>query len=81
VSKNLSHMTSIQEAAQELHKMLLGTPWYIRIQVMSQPPTDRSAVTDKQEKRDIVVFVRTKAALGGPLTTFKSWPVRYELGA
>ncbi len=79
MSKNLSHMTSIHEASQELHRMFLNSSWYLRCQVMSQPE-ERTAVTSKQEARTIVVYVKDLDAANGPVV-FKSWPVRYELGA
>lgn len=79
MSKNLKHMTSIQEAAQELHKLLLGTPGYLRTQVMSEPEV-RGPVTTKQDTRTIVVYYNNSNSLSGP-TTFNSWPVRYELGS
>jgi hypothetical protein len=78
VSKNLRHMTSIQEAAQELHRRLLGAPWYIGVQVMTHSAA-KGPVSSKQDKQEIVVFVRDLAGVGS-LTTFNSWPVRYELG-
>lgn len=77
--KKLQHLTSIHEAAQELHKRFLGVPWYINCQVISQPP-ERAATTDKQEKREIVVYVRDIEAAENGMTTFNSWPVRYEQG-
>lgn len=80
MSRNLKHLTSIHEAAQELHKRLLGVPWFIRCQVFSQSP-ERAAATDKREKREIVVYVKDlQAAEVGGMTTFNSWPVRYEQG-
>ncbi len=79
MSRNLSHLTSIHEAAQELHKLLLGAPWYIRCQVFSHPP-ERGAATDKKEKREIVVYVKDQKAVDSGITTFNSWPVRYEQG-
>jgi hypothetical protein len=79
MSKNLRHMTSIQEAANELHKLLLGTPGYIRTQVMSSPET-AGPVTNRQDKRAIVVYVRSADNLSEP-SVFNSWPVRYELGS
>lgn len=79
MSRNLKHLTSIHEAAQELHRLLLGASWYIRCQVFSLPP-EKAAATDKREKREIVVYVKDLAAAGG-MTTFNSWPVRYEQGA
>lgn len=75
--KNLKHLTNIHEAAHELHKRLLGSPWYIRIQVMTQPPAS-GPVSNKEEKKEIVVFVRDESQASGP-TTFNSWPVRYEV--
>ncbi len=76
--KNLRHLQSAQEAAQELHKLLLGTPWYIRTQVFTlrQAP---SPVSDKLEKKEIVVYVRDIKASGSGPATFNTWPVRYEL--
>ena len=78
MSKNISHLTSIHQAAQELHKRLLNVPWYICCKVVSQPPVT-TAATDKKEKREIVVYVNDLDAVGA-LQTFNSWPVRYELG-
>lgn len=77
--KNLSHLSNIHEAAQELHRLLLGSPWYINVQVVSQPP-DAGPTTDKRERQDIVVFVRDAEKLTGGMNNFRSWPVRYELG-
>ena len=80
-SRKLQHLTSIHEAAQELHRRLLGVPWYIRCQVFSHPP-ERAAATDKQERREIVVYVKdVQAAEYSGMTMFNSWPVRYEQGA
>ncbi len=80
MSRNLKHLTNIHEAAQELHKRLLGVSWYLRCQVFSQPP-ERTAATDKREKREIVVYVKDlQTAEAGGMTTFNSWPVRYEQG-
>jgi hypothetical protein len=79
MSKNLKHLMNIHEAAQALHKLFVDSPWYIRTQVLSVPP-DRQVVTDKREQQEIVVYVRTRAA-GGQLTSYNSWPVRYEIGA
>jgi len=78
MSKNLKHLTSIHEAAQELHRRLLGIPWYIGCQVFSLPP-EQGAAIDKQERREIVVFVRDIDQTFG-MSTFNSWPVRYEKG-
>lgn len=81
MNRKLQHLTNIHEAAQELHRRLLGVPWYIRCQVFTHPP-DRAATVDKQERREIVVYVKDlKAAEAGGMTTFNSWPVRYEQGA
>lgn len=78
MSKNFRHMSNIHEAAQELHRLFLGSSWYIRCQVMSLPP-EKSAATDKKEKREIVVYVNDLSV--NPIDNFNSWPVRYEKGA
>lgn len=81
MSRQLTHMTNIHQAAQELHKRFQGVAWYIDCRVLSLPP-ERTAATDKQERREIVVYVRNKeAAEGNAMTTFNSWPVRYEVGS
>lgn len=81
MAKNMRHMTSVHEAAQELHKRFLGVPWYINVQVMTIQPEKNQAAVDKAQKQEIVVFVRTAADLQkGALSTFNSWPVRYEVG-
>lgn len=77
--KNLQHLTNVHEAAQDLHKMFCNSDWYIRAQVITMPPKT-GAVTNKREVVEIVVYVRDLEAKNGP-DTFKSWPVRYELGA
>ncbi len=79
MSKNLSHMTNIHEAANELHKLLVNSPGYIGTQVMSLPETS-SIVTSKQDKRYIVVYVKSEEYLLKE-SSFNSWPVRYGLGA
>ncbi len=79
MSKNLRHLTSIHEAAQELHRRFVGVPWYLRCQVLSSPP-ESGPVGGLRDKQEIIVYVRTKAALENNLITFNSWPVRYELG-
>lgn len=79
MSSRLPHLTSIHDAAQELHKLFLGAPWYLRCQVYSHPP-ERLAATNKQERREIVVYVSDMNAANG-MTTFHSWPIRYEQGA
>ncbi len=80
MNRHLSHLTNIHEAAQELHRRLQGVSWYIDVRVISSPP-ERAAATDKQEKREIVVYVRTKEAVeANAMTSFNSWPVRYEVG-
>ncbi len=80
MSKKLQHLTNIHEAAQELHRLLLGVSWYIRCQVFSHPP-ERAATTDKQERKEIVVYVKdVGAGENSGMTTFNSWPVRYEQG-
>ncbi len=76
--KNLKHLTNINDAAHELHKMLVNNDWYITIQVMAKAKV-KSQVSDKRDYREIVVFVKTNEAIR-PDFTFNSWPVRYELG-
>lgn len=76
MSKNLRHLTSVHEAAQELHKLLLGSPWYVACQVLSRRHAP-GAVTTKQHQQEIVVTVTDVAATAGALTDFNSWPVRY----
>ncbi len=79
MSKNLSHLTNVHAAAQELHRLFLGTSWYINCQVLSLPP-DRSIISGRQEKQEIVVYVRDLAAAAGNTANFNTWPVRYALG-
>jgi hypothetical protein len=73
--KNLKHLSNIHEAAQELHKRLIGSSWYIRAQVLSLPP-EAGPVQSREERREIVVYTK-EAGITGP-ETFNSWPVRYE---
>lgn len=77
--KNLNHIANIHQAAQELHKLLLGNKWYVNVQVMTKPNAD-GPVSFKEEKKEIVVFVRSSHRVVGSPATFKSWPIRYEVG-
>jgi hypothetical protein len=79
MAKNLSHLSNIHEAANSLHRLLVGSPGYLNIQVMSAPET-KGPVTKRQESREIVVFVRSKEHVLEP-TIYNSWPVRYEVGS
>lgn len=82
MAKNMRHLTSVHEASQELHKRLLGLSWYINVQVMAIQPEKDQAAIDKGLKQEIVVFVRTAEDLKkAGMSTFNSWPVRYEIGA
>jgi hypothetical protein len=76
MAKNLRHLLSVEEAAQQLHRLLFGSPWYVRCQVFTVPAV-RATVVSKEEKKEIVVYVRDLAAAGGP-SVYNSWPIRYE---
>lgn len=79
MSKQLRHLTNIHQAADELHKRLLGLPNYIRCQVFTHSP-ERQAVVDKHETKEIVIFVKDLQAANNGMIQFNSWPVRYEQG-
>lgn len=79
MSNQLRHLTNIHQAADELHKRLLGLPNYIRCQVFTHSP-ERKAAVDKHEWKEIVIFVKDPQDAGNSMTQFNSWPVRYEQG-
>lgn len=75
--KRLLHLTNIHEAAQALHKLLLGTPGYLRSQVITTPSKTGAVIVP--DKCEIVVYVTTEEYLSGG-SVFNTWPVRYEIG-
>lgn len=76
--KNLSHLTSVHDAAASLRKSLLAYNWLIDVVVL-QPTIARNIVVDKSDSREIVVVVSDDEHIQPP-TTYCSWPVRYEKG-
>ena len=78
MSKNLSHLTNINEAAAALRKSLLPYKWFIDTSVY-QPVISRDIVVDKKDTREIIVYVTDQSHVIGP-SLYHSWPVRYAVG-
>ncbi len=78
MSKNLSHLTNIHEAALNLRASMLPYKWFIDVAVLERR-SDSKIIADKSDKREIVVYVDDEKHLQDPIV-YKSWPLRYEIG-